>query len=408
LEYRWHFTDNCQVLTAMAITYDSTTNVITVTGYTSGIPCTFDDIYNADVASGWGKVTRQGAKQYYFTAKLIIGDGATNTYFTDISKQVVFEAIFTANNQSLILVMNNAYFTLGVLQDAATKRTYNGCSLRGLEATYNGNLLTPNTDASTCAIYLYGCDLHSDLAELWWQAITAYNINCDGRCYPNILKYNNTFQEYNNIIVSGTGFGIRRSRTTTTVNNFFIMVSSQKLWFQNFASTVKNVYWRGSGTTIRMESNNFNCYVINADDGGIAWTIYWAGLNQGKIYRQYEFDLTTDPNATVTLKDKNGSTVFSFTSDASTGAIATQTVSRGYYNQTNGDTLQDYGSFTLTIAKAGKITYTQTGIVLTAKTNWQIALLSAPAKVFVDALTGKTALNLNHKKIDNQLILSLQ
>jgi hypothetical protein len=36
------------------------------------------------------------------------------------------------------------------------------------------------------------------------------------------------------------------------------------------------------------------------------------------------------------------------------GDIATQTVSRGYYDQAHGNTLQDYGPHTLTISKAAR------------------------------------------------------
>jgi hypothetical protein len=130
-------------------------------------------------------------------------------------------------------------------------------------------------------------------------------------------------------------------------------------------------------------------------------------------------------------------TVFSVTADVVTGAIATQTVSRGYYNQPNGDTLQDYGPFTLTITKAGKMPYTQTGIVLSEKTKLLIALrdqltgtataanVAAEAtfykddadskltgthenpSVLIDTGNSRPVLNLNKKKLDNQLVLGL-
>ena len=38
----------------MPITYDAVTDTITVTGYTKATPCTFPDIFKADVAGGWG------------------------------------------------------------------------------------------------------------------------------------------------------------------------------------------------------------------------------------------------------------------------------------------------------------------------------------------------------------------
>jgi hypothetical protein len=137
------------------------------------------------------------------------------------------------------------------------------------------------------------------------------------------------------------------------------------------------------------------------------------------------------------LRDIAENTVFSVTSDAVTGAIATQVVSRGYYQRSTGNTLQDYGPFTLTITKTGKMPYTQTGIVLTEKTKLQIALrnqLTATADVsdvlagatfykddvdskltgslvdpcvFVEVDSGRLVLNLNRKKLNNEVVLGL-
>jgi hypothetical protein len=179
-----------------------------------------------------------------------------------------------------------------------------------------------------------------------------------------------------------------------------------------------------------------NHYLINVETD--AWVFQWLDANEtGKIYRQYEFDLTTEPSATVTLKDNAANTVFSVTTDAITGAIATQVVSRGYYQRATANTLQDYGPFTLTITKTGKMPHTQTGIVLTEKTKLQIALrdqLTGTANVgdvvagdsfyrddgdckltgslvgpdvFVDVSSGGLVLNLNRKKLNNEVVLGL-
>jgi hypothetical protein len=179
-----------------------------------------------------------------------------------------------------------------------------------------------------------------------------------------------------------------------------------------------------------------NHYLINVETD--TWAFQWLDANEtGKIYRQYEFDLTTEPSAQVTLKDNAANTVFSVASNAVTGAIATQVVSRGYYQRSTGNTLQDYGPFTLTITKAGKMPYTQTGIVLTEKTKLQIELrdqltgtadigdvvagatfykddadtkltgtLVGPA-VFVDVASGMPVLNLAPKKLTNKNVLVL-
>ncbi len=147
------------------------------------------------------------------------------------------------------------------------------------------------------------------------------------------------------------------------------------LWNDVYVGTYKNVVTKNitsRGFTIGANSFTLDWNHVNPDYA--SWVISWAVGATGRIVKQYEFDLTTDTSATVTLKNGAGSTVFSVTSDAVTGKIATQTVSQGYYDQAHGNTLQDYGPFRLAITKTGKMSYTETGIVLTAKTAWEIKL----------------------------------
>ena len=48
----------------MAITYNAVNDIITVVGYTLGVPCTLEDIFLADAAGGWGKVDKLGNNTY--------------------------------------------------------------------------------------------------------------------------------------------------------------------------------------------------------------------------------------------------------------------------------------------------------------------------------------------------------
>ena len=321
----------------------------------------------------WGVVWKQGTNQFMFDCKISIGNTSTATYFADNLKQIVFShGVITANSQVFISVTNNAQFTLGILADAATKRTMSGVTIFSLERTYYCHLIRPQSN--TALIYLYGCSFFGGLVEAWWQAIHAYNINCNGRAYPHISVYTSAVaQDYNNVIVSGEGAvggsanGIRRPNTGTTITNLFITVPSAKVWFQSSAGTVKNVYWRGPNISVRMENVASDCFIINADDGGVAWTFSWL-TSAGKLFRKYEFDLTTEPSATVTLKDAAGNTalyllvggtwtaVDSVVADAS-GVIATHNFRLQYYNQANGNVPVCTGPWTLKITKVGKMPY---------------------------------------------------
>ncbi len=83
----------------MAITYNAGTDTITVTAGTAGAPNTFTDIYNADVAGGWGQVTKT-SNLFVFSAKLQVGDGSTATYLHDTFKKVILNEIWTIKNNA--------------------------------------------------------------------------------------------------------------------------------------------------------------------------------------------------------------------------------------------------------------------------------------------------------------------
>jgi len=108
----------------LAITYNAGTNTITVVGGPYG----FIDIYNADVAGGWGVSFLQGTQQFRFTAKIQIGDAVNATTFLDSNKQIVFYGPGSAGGLNWFYVKNLAVVTLGILINAATHATDSGIS----------------------------------------------------------------------------------------------------------------------------------------------------------------------------------------------------------------------------------------------------------------------------------------
>jgi hypothetical protein len=107
-------------------------------------------------------------------------------------------------------------------------------------------------------------------------------------------------------------------------------------------------------------------------------------------------------SATVTLKDKNGTQIFSVVTDAN-GNIATQTVSRGYYDGAHGNTLQDCSPHTLTISKAGYQTYVSI-LTLTAAINLFIKLAKTGSVLLS---LGQPVLNLKASDPENLNVLVL-
>jgi hypothetical protein len=83
-------------------------------------------------------------------------------------------------------------------------------------------------------------------------------------------------------------------------------------------------------------------------------------------------DNTPLQSATVALIDKNGTSIFSVTTDAN-GNIAQQTVTRGTYDYSHDQTLQDLSPHTLTIYKQGYRYYKKI-FTLDVQKVWEIKL----------------------------------
>jgi hypothetical protein len=105
------------VVVDMAITYDAGTNTITVvgTGYS------YSDIYDADVAGGWGVVSKQGDKQYHLLCNLVIGDGSTTTSVSDTDVQIEIGSDATEN---WFQVKAEATHTIGELNQLGYELEY--------------------------------------------------------------------------------------------------------------------------------------------------------------------------------------------------------------------------------------------------------------------------------------------
>jgi hypothetical protein len=220
------------------------------------------------------------------------------------------------------------------------------------------------------------------------------------------------FQQTN--IVCQAGIQTRTSNITVDRLNVFSNGTMYGLSFRYMSSTsatITNPYVRNVQYTIEIQSvTTSNCYVVNMDYDSENWTIAWYGTDTGtRVYRQYTVDLkVTDKDnnpisgATATLKDKDGNQVFSVNTDAN-GNIATQTASRGYYDQAHGSVLQDYGPHTLTITKTGYQTYMKK-FTLSAKTIWEIKLSKA---VNVLLNLGQPLLNLRPSDSENPNAMTL-
>jgi len=362
---------------AGSITYDSGSNTIIVVGFNKSSPCTFEDIYQADVVNGWGVVSRQGSNQYEFRCKLQIGDGSNETWLIDASK-----AVSHTVNDDFIYIPNYGHFRCGVVVDEENKTTKDGCFIY--------------TNSSDKYIIKFSCwgtmELYSSIvsaeSSTKIQSISlagttgcgGYRIwNCnfihvgmDVTGPPPIVDFYRTNWQSSQV---GPAF--------TTINASDILISDctyGTIWFSiSSPVTIKNYRMVG-------ETYSFFCFHLDADLYAInvecKWRPIWYSSNAGKIYRQYTFTLkVVDENgnpisgAKVKVYNRSGCLEFEDITDAN-GRILTHIITRGYYDKAHGSTLVDFSPHTLVIEREGYDTYkTQfTPTKAIEAIDWQISL----------------------------------
>jgi hypothetical protein len=357
----------------------------------------------------WGVAWKFSSNQYQFDVQRIDVANGTATYFTDTKKQVTFPV---ASGGGIIQLKANGVLTLGTLLNAGRKTTANGCSILSTIAVSGSTGIALIYDDSVSGLaYLYGC-FFSSIRPSYVQPAHASRIyNCIG---DNCLVFIRDTGDYYNIQVynaklyyNSSAYIIQTATATMdTLKAFDCAIGVYAQGSNN--GIISNPYFRGLTYIGKFYVYTGSMYLINSDTDTWAFD-FGAGGNTGKIYRQYTFDLTvTDKNgttisgATVTLKDNTGATVFTVTTDAN-GKIATQTVTRGYYDQAHGNTLQDSSPHTLIITKAGGQKYVKT-FALAEKTKWEIKL--ARAQTILNGL-GQPIVDLNAIDPENVVVLPL-
>lgn len=347
----------------MGITYDAGTNTITVTGFSESSPCTFEDIYQADVDNGWGVVHKQNEYQYQIDAKLRIGDGSTETWFKDIKRHVVI----TPATGDAFFVANNATFQLGEIDEH--NNPLNGCCL--VIPNYEGD--TPFYGYDNGAWRLYDSEIYYPAFLYLWSrgAVppTHEIIGC------RFIKFMGMRIAGENSVVKDCVFhaesetwsmiGLTFKGQLAEVSN----IHSYKMMYGVYWSpqyglsdaTITGLKIRNCQYAIRVygEYGDYSLYLIDADIDN--WTIKWENMSTdaNKIYRQYTFKVRAvdkDGNpisgAVVEVWDKFNNKVVTAMTD-SNGDIVPQIVTYGHYAYPTGNTINPHGPHTVRITKHG-------------------------------------------------------
>lgn len=366
-------------------TYDAPSNTATAAGAGS---TNFAALVAADTAGGWGKYTADATgTQIICAGRIALGDTTNSLTLSDSSKQIMFTGFITSDNDYLIWLNAKSTLTLGVLNDAGTKSTSQGCSLYKTDNYYT---VLIRVGSSTATLNLYSCQITGGGTTNFCYigddsvsgTVNMFNCVCSGVDLwgkPNWNVYrltsmksgwaalNNAGGVFNDISVSGSAdaaiYANNQVNADHSISGLQAVLNQYLVDVSNFAYSV---------------------YLINAVVD--SWVFRFSNSPSAVVYRQYIFNLQVIDNsasvdagaivpienADVTLYDKDMTEVFNTTTD-SNGEIAEQTVSRGYYDQTNGNTLQDYGPHFLVVTAAGYEDYMDE-IVFDIRKDFQISM----------------------------------
>jgi PKD repeat protein len=361
------------------ITYNATSNTISVANYTAFAPASFTSLWQADQVGHWNVIQKQSNNQFVISCKIRLESGC---FLNDTDKQITFAAnISTANGQYLI--GGPGIITLGSVVNAVSKTTSNGVSF-----------YTPGQGfwyywIWTGGEYLYSSSFDAGgLNEALVYATNLWNCMAAGRGFAGFHAESQS--SFFNIVCSNTYFGIYFDTPSINAKYDRISLLSVEYGIRNFGNgdgaTISNIYARNcsylfvnEGLTIPITQ-----YLVNVDAD--KWTFSWVSpdkafpqTNASAIYRQYTFELTVTapdgtaiPNAAVSITDSKGTQVLAALTD-SAGQTPTTALSLGFYDNSGGTAIHPLAPYSLKITAAGYTDYT-TSIPATQKTDWHISL----------------------------------
>lgn len=287
---------------------------LTVSGGTSGTPATFTDIYNADVAAGWGIFSRFGSDNLCFEtkARLIFND-----YFTETGKILIFaDGIFFIDFSYGMYCNADSVVTFGTLSDEARRITVDGVQFFVAETTRVISFLTGSNPTST--INLYSCAVKT-------TGSTRCNITSISRawnCFFDRAGFRDVrtgVTDIFNCIQCASSESI--ASAPLSVDTFIAVGATVCGPPPNSTIYIKNCKVRHTAEEITSwaATSSQQCHLVNLDAIWSEFNISWGGSpTGGEIYRDYDIYLKViDKNnialseATILLTDKDGNTVLS-------------------------------------------------------------------------------------------------
>lgn len=336
-------------------TFNDAHGILTLSGSTSSDKFSIVDLYNADVAAGWGVINKIGGNAYRVNCYLI---GHSSMYWFDQAKTIIL-----ADGADFNITGVNV--TFGVL--SGTNLTKNGCNII-VESPWLCSIVFPTLYAyRTTFSYLvsfnmtpnynyvgggFNAGVVQDCAVDYWRNFAPYG---SGSCtLKNFIcsNFDNSFSNY-----AAVYDGVR-------------MLTGSRLWQITSGGinlTARKVYSESAYLVlITSAASTSSLTVVDSQYANV--TSAATSTPGFLVYDKYSFNLkTTDENgnaisgASVKVYDVNDTLVVDTTTDAN-GVITEQEITRILYTQIEGTGYGKYTTATKTphtiiIQKSGYETY---------------------------------------------------
>ena len=325
--------------------YNDAHGILTLSGSTSSDKFSIVDLYNADVAAGWG-VIQKISEHVYLVNTYLVGHSAM--YWEDVDKTIIFaDALYSNTNYN---------WQFGTL--SGSQLTASGCNLI-FSNTWLSNIVWGTLNAySTNFSYIYASYYSGSYGFIGANYSAGALINCNISKFRNLIPLSGancsmtkvTMTKFDNAFSSGAG-------TFTDVNmlggsRVFQLVGAQ-------SATARGLYTEGSAVVYFISCTQ-SLTLIDS----IFSSILAAGSNDCYLYDKISFNLNVvdesgNPinSANLSIYDVDGTKVVDTNTD-SNGDITEQFITREQYHVVGTSKPVDpRGPFTIKISKSGFKTY---------------------------------------------------
>ncbi len=366
-------------------TVQSGDNTIVVTGTGN----TFDTIYNADVAGGWGIFTPNNGT-YLCHAELKIGDGSTTTELT-ATLRILRQVWYFQTTAASTLTLGSYNSVLGGYDGSIIYFTPASGAWDKKMASFNGTL----------NLYGSGINGNNEGANVSFSGTVTMYDSYVGR-YTGYSGFASTAVSGTFVRTSLTGrgssFGFEKAATIDNCRFSTLKVSKNLTLVNSNGTTFLSTTFMNNPQTVYLQNCSFTSFSYTGHSG-----------QSHTIYVQYGFDLkvidgsgNAIAGATVTITDAGGTEVFNGTTDAN-GEITQQNLNKEIRTKIIGqdEVITTKTPHTVTISKAGFITKT---IKYTMdRKREEVEVLEKEVPIFIGK--GKVLVNVDPKNNQNNILI---